>query len=261
MATYKLENNVYTTLNSAILYSDETIIINVADAPFNSPPELSLGETGILTIVDSTGDPEKIEIINYFNLINNGDGTITLTRCTRGQDDTIASSFTSGAIVLQSITESILYSLTDVSISSSLTSDHDYSGIVSVDLVREYVSFGDVLYWSIEESGYKKAIAILSENKLPLPGEVIALESADPDKACSVLQFGYIRNDNWSWRLSANEDGPGNILFLSESYYGTMSQDIPTTLHNVCGLVKSENIIKFAPSNYVDLRQAIINNS
>lgn len=258
MAIYKLENNVYTTLNTSISNIDNNIVINKADSPFNSPPSLSLGETGIITIVDSTKNPKKIEIINYSNLIDNGNGTITLKECSRGQNDTIANNFASGAFIFQSVTENILSSLADISISSNLTSDHEYSGIVSIDLVKENVSFGDVLYWSIEESGYKKAIAVLLEDKLPLPGEVIALESASSDQTCSVLQYGYIRNNEWSWRLTANEEGPGNILFLSESYYGTMTQDIPTTLYNICGLVKSRDIIKFAPSNYVDLRQAMI---
>lgn len=136
MANYKIQNNVYTTLTNSISNSDDTITINKANDPFNSPPDLSSGETGVLTIVDSTKDPTKIEIINYSNWVDNGDGTINVSGCTRGQDGTTAYSFANGAVIMQSITNDILNNILESSEASvNNLSDVDASSISDNDFL------------------------------------------------------------------------------------------------------------------------------
>lgn len=261
MANYKLRNNVFNTLNNRMLDSDNFMTIDKANSPFNNPPYLTAGQVGILTIADATASPEKIEIVNYSSIIDNGNETMDILNLTRGCENTTAQQFEKGAVVLQSITKDVLDSLQDLSITSQLIENQEYSGITSSGLLKEMVYFGDVLYWDMAEGGYKKALAEVSGEIMTLPGEVMALSNGFANDAIPILHYGYVRNATWNWRLSSDENGPGNILFLSESSYGEMTQDIPTLVYNICGLVKTQEIIKFIPSSYVDLKEAIVDST
>jgi hypothetical protein len=107
LTSYNLLNNVRTTLNDAIDADDTSILINQASSPYKDPPTPganSLGQSSVLTIVDSLTTPTKIEIITYSGLTDNGDGTLTISGVTRGAESTVASAFSSGAYVYQALT-------------------------------------------------------------------------------------------------------------------------------------------------------------
>ena len=108
---YVLDNNVQCTLNTAINAVVTSIIVNAAVVPNKNPVAPSGGNTGVITLMDSLVAPTLIEIVTYATSTNNGNGTFTLTGCTRGQEGTTASSFAPGAACIGALTAAILAAL------------------------------------------------------------------------------------------------------------------------------------------------------
>lgn len=104
---WKLQNNVRHTLNSAIGAGDASITIDIAAPPFKSvavPDSKAENGRGIVTLTDSLTNPTKIEVVTFSALVDNGNGTLTLSGLVRGAESTIASAFSAGAYVLQCLT-------------------------------------------------------------------------------------------------------------------------------------------------------------
>lgn len=261
MANYKIKNNITVTLSQGINSNDTTIIVNEPIGGYEAPPAIDNTETGILTIIDKAGNPSKIEIIHYSNIINNGDGTLTITGVERGKENTEPQEFSSNAILLQILTKDVLQSIRDSSTSRFLSTDKSYNGVVSKELVKEDVSFGDVLYYDIENGGYKKALFNYDQIDKE-PAESMALESKSENSECFILHYGYVRNDEWKFEISWDK----NFLYLSDSDPGLITQTstyemsatmpppppiVKETEVAICGIAIKSNIIKFAPSNHL----------
>lgn len=103
---YIWENNVATTLASALAAGATSVTINTATAPANNPPIPGSGNVGVLTLQDSLDAPTQREIISYTGRTDNGDGTFTLTGLTRGLESTTGVEFSSGAVVFMGATAS-----------------------------------------------------------------------------------------------------------------------------------------------------------
>jgi hypothetical protein len=91
-------NNVKTTLNSGVSNSATSVDVVKAASPYNDPPA-----SGKITLMDSLVIPTKIEIIAYTGRTDNTTYW-TLTGCTRGDESTTASAFSSGDDVIQAYT-------------------------------------------------------------------------------------------------------------------------------------------------------------
>lgn len=261
MADYKIKNNIRVAVSQNINSDDTTIIINEPIEKYEAPPYVNIGETGILTIVDKLQDPTKIEIINYSDIVDNEDGTLTITGVERGKEDTEPQYFSSGAVILQTLTKDVLNSFGGISASRFLSVDRSYNGITSIELVKESVSFGDLLYYDIESDGYKKALFNYDYIDKE-PAEVMALEDKSENNKCLVIHYGYIRNDEWNFEISWDK----NFLYLSDSETGLITQTstyemsatmppppptVKETEVDICGIAVKSNIIKFAPSNHL----------
>lgn len=261
MANYRIKNNVNVILSQDINSNDTTIIINEPIGGYEAPPSIDDIETGILTIIDKSRDPSKIEIIHYSDIVNNEDGTLTITGVERGKEDTEPQEFSSGAVILQTLTKDVLKNVGGSGTSRFLSKNKSYNGITSIELLKESVSFGDVLYYDIEAGGYKKALFnydYIDEE----PAEVMALENKSENSECFVLHYGYARNDEWNFEISWDK----NFLYLSDSEPGLITQTstyeisaavpppppiVKETEVGICGIAVKSNIIKFNPSNHL----------
>lgn len=103
LGKYALANNVRTTLRTAINSVASSLVVDAATGVFKNPPNPS-GSLGILTLIDSMTQPTKTEIVTYTAVADNGNGTLTLSGVSRGQEGTVAQSFAAGAIVFQGVT-------------------------------------------------------------------------------------------------------------------------------------------------------------
>lgn len=100
-------NNVRHTLFAGITAVDTSVILNLAAPPFRSvaaPVSKSDGFRGVITLTDSLNNPTKIEVVTFSTWVDNGDGTITLGGLVRGEESTVASSFSAGNIAYQGLT-------------------------------------------------------------------------------------------------------------------------------------------------------------
>lgn len=102
-----MDNNVRVTLAGPISDSDNELTFNKnPGAPFRDPPSLEAisADRSVLTLYDSLTNPTKIEVITYGTFVENGDDTVTLGGIERGCEDTVASAFDAGAIMIQALT-------------------------------------------------------------------------------------------------------------------------------------------------------------
>jgi len=83
--------------------------------------------------------------------------------------------------------------------------DHSAEGDREAVTVGEAVSIGDVLYGN---SDGKYWLADASSETTSKGKLVMAIESKSADQSCTVLLYGKLRDDSWSWT-------PGEILYVS----------------------------------------------
>ncbi len=105
LGRYTLANNVKVTLAADVSAVASSITVNAASGLFHDPPDPTGDDasngTSILTIQDDALPPTKTEIITYTGVTDNGNGTLTLTGVLRGIENTIARSWTTGAVLFQ----------------------------------------------------------------------------------------------------------------------------------------------------------------
>lgn len=92
---YVWANNVIVQLTGSVSVGATSIVVNAAIAPAKDPPAPG-GETALLTLVDTLGQPSKVECVTYTGRTDNGNGTWTLTGVTKGQEGTSDQSWTAG---------------------------------------------------------------------------------------------------------------------------------------------------------------------
>lgn len=106
---YTMENNVRALLAASITNADTSITINNATGIFRNPPSpISAGKPGMLTLADSLTAPTAIEIITYTGVVDNLNGTRTLTGVTRAREGTTAQAWASGTQAFQATTAALL---------------------------------------------------------------------------------------------------------------------------------------------------------
>lgn len=98
-----LGDNVRVTLASPVTAGATSITVNVGVAPFRSPVDTAGGHYAYLTLVDNLVNPTKLESVTYAGWTDNGNGTITLSSVSRGQDGTSAQSWSSGDYAFQAV--------------------------------------------------------------------------------------------------------------------------------------------------------------
>ncbi len=99
---YTIANNVKTTINQDVSAGDTSIVLNAASSPHNNPPSPSA--SALMTLMDHIAQPNKIEIISYTSVTDNGDGTYTISGVTKGLEGTSDQSWNSGDYAMQSLT-------------------------------------------------------------------------------------------------------------------------------------------------------------
>lgn len=96
------KDNVNVELSAGISNSATSITVYAGVSPWNTPPApQNTGASAAATLIDSFQNPSKLESIIYTGLTDNGNGTFTLTGCSRGQDGTTAQSWSAGDILFQ----------------------------------------------------------------------------------------------------------------------------------------------------------------
>ena len=103
---WDINNNVKVTLHASITSGSTSLIFDKASAPYRDPSQFMIGPgaTGILTIMDSETTLTKVEIVTFTSYVDNGNGTVTVGGLARGQDGTVASAFSTGAVITQALT-------------------------------------------------------------------------------------------------------------------------------------------------------------
>jgi hypothetical protein len=118
--SYIIDNNVLTTLHTAITTSSTSLIVDVPSSPNKPPVTPVAGNIATLTLVDSLASPTQTEIVTYTAATNNGDGTYTLTGVTRGTEGTAAQNFSTGAPCFQAITAATINSIASIGVNTLL---------------------------------------------------------------------------------------------------------------------------------------------
>jgi len=180
LGRFKVANNVRCTLHTGINAVASSIVVDAASGSFNNFPNPS-GDSasagvGIGTLVDSLSQPTKTEVFTYTSLTNNGNGTFTLGGVTRGQDGSIAQSFTAGAVVMQAFTASqLLHPFIAANQSAS-----------TLALNRDTTVTGGITQQDTAAGGWRAMIA---------SGKI----------AISRYVSGW--KDRWTWQVSGGESG------------------------------------------------------
>lgn len=110
--------------------------------------------------------------------------------------------------------------------------NHEYSGWVSEDNVRENVLFGQVLYFNTTQQGWMLAKA---DSEDTMPARAIALEDINPSKPGLILRFGTVRLDSKNFTspfIYVSEDNAGELSINKPSKIGSFIQQIGTPVKN-----------------------------
>ena len=102
------ENNVRSTLTSAIASGDTTITVDPPVAPYKFLPFPRSDIYARFTIVDNVFEPTKIEVIEAKTTADGGGGKVILGSVTRGLEGTSAQSWDVGAVIYQAVTSEML---------------------------------------------------------------------------------------------------------------------------------------------------------
>lgn len=130
--------------------------------------------------------------------------------------------------------------VTGLTFDPALSTDHSYSGITSVDVVGESVSFGQLLYRKLLDGKWYLARANLGAT---LPCLRIALGTITANNSGALLVSGLLRDDSWNWT-----SGP---LYVSAATGGALTETAPTTpgyFGQIVATPLSADTIEFNPS-------------
>ena len=125
---------------------------------------------------------------------------------------------------------------------SELDADNTHKGTELHDTVGEICLWGDVLYRNPTDEKWYRAN---SENYTKMPVSAMALEDGLVDEEIDMLQYGYARNDTWSFPLTGEK-----ILYVGNTD-GDMTYDAEDLIigySQPVGCIIASNIIKFTPS-------------
>jgi hypothetical protein len=179
--SYVIDNNVQCTLNTGINTVVTSIIVNAAVAPNRNPVAPSGGNTGVITLMDSLVSPTKIEVITYSTSTNNGDGTFTLSGCTRGQEGFAAQSFIAGAACIGAVTAAVLAALVPTGNSTLLQfcgdgSDGDLIVSTGITLTADkyYRNLTMIAGGSINTGGYAVYVSGVLDLTAAIAGAITA---------------------------------------------------------------------------------------
>lgn len=143
---FKLENNVTTKIVNGLSENSTIIIIEKTSEPYNDPIAPNENEIGVMTLIDNHLKPEKIEIVYFKNITDNGDGTLTLTGVERGKEDTPKQSFVSGSTATQSLTREAIDRFI-AGINKNYSVSMELSGNV-LDMPAYGISLTDISNWN-----------------------------------------------------------------------------------------------------------------
>jgi hypothetical protein len=124
----------------------------------------------------------------------------------------------------------------------SLATDHSYNGVVETGTVRESVSFGNLLYYDISETGWKVADKS-AIGTMPVEGMALGSQTAGNDVL--ILRKGYVRDDSWSWTA----DDSVKILYCGST--GALTETPPDTaghLSQAVATIRAATKIFFHPT-------------
>lgn len=216
--TYALDNFVRSTLQADITAADTTITVAKAAAPLRDPPDASEASPGILVLQDKPASPTKIEIITYTGRSIAGN-VVTLTGCTRGQEDSTASVWSSGAPTLAGLTAGVIKDLQD-SLDDKLDSDGNaVSATTATKLATaRTISLGGLLGGSasFDGSGNVTITATMADATLSI-AKVSGLQSSLDAKIASA--------DKGVANGVAPLDGTGHVStdYLPQSVLGALN--------------------------------------
>lgn len=147
-------------------------------------------------------------------------------------------------VVTVNETESGLDFVKIINVDNVLTSDHDYSGIVTSGIAGEILMFGDVTYFA-NDTTWKKTTAI-TESKTKGQISIVVVSGALNDPI-NILLYGYIRDDTWSWVTNGNE------LWL-DTVSGALTEIIPSgsgQFDRKIATVRASNVVYFQPDSTI----------
>jgi len=139
--------------------------------------------------------------------------------------------------------ESALEFIKRINIEETLTSDHDWAGLVCSGIAGETLAFGELVYYA-SDSKWKKTIATVEGQTDGHLSLVVA--SGVEDDSITLLLLGYIRDDSWSWVVASG-------LFV-HTVSGEMSQVAPSNAGEFVrrvGYAHSSDAIWFNPDGTV----------
>lgn len=108
MQRLTIANNVRSTLANGAATGDGTLTVSDATGVFQNPPIPTAGFPGLVTLIDNLTTPTKIEVVTYTGVTNNGNGTRTLTGCTRAREGTTAQTWGVGTLVICAPTRALI---------------------------------------------------------------------------------------------------------------------------------------------------------
>ena len=164
------------------------------------------------------------------------DANTTITR--DGSNNLVFTDAVTGAKTLAQ-----LASFNVINVTSTLSSNLTYSGIIETITVGENVVFGDVLYLKFSDGKWWKAKA---DAYATTPVARMALATISANNAGLSLIEGNVRYDSWS--LAANK------IYLSAATSGAVTTTQPATTGNqiqVVGTAKTSTTMYFKPSQDV----------
>lgn len=128
---------------------------------------------------------------------------------------------------------------TKIKIPEDFTSDHTGSGIIIQDTVGEAVSIGDILYMKNDGKWWKAD----ADAATTMPGAGLAMEAETANQDCTILLFGFFRDDSWTYTA-------GGIIYVSITP-GPPTQISPSGSGDqvqVLGIAITATVILFNPS-------------
>lgn len=127
------------------------------------------------------------------------------------------------------------------SIQSNLGENKNADGIIADGVAGENVKFGDLLYQSIDNGFWYKALAT---SELTMPVKAMAAWTQSSGRVLPILRQGYVRLDTWSF---VN----GMKVYVDTVTAGNVTMQAPNDYRQEVGAAESKNIIYFNPEHNV----------